>query len=191
MKTGLIFLAIVMFLIPAGEISMLGIKINDDAAKIMDINLEVIGQEINIIKFRTENGNDFSITYEYGKIVYMENDWSQDSNSTQPLFSDFSFGHTSLRDIRNKFSSNGFAYENRIFYETDSEIIVFNCFDFDSENNEVLVTITKMSFGEDLIEDDVASNLRLDALIIADINYLDKIWGENKVFDKDYKKIEP
>src|SRR5690554_5991091 len=190
MKLAITVLAIFLFLVPTQEISMLGIKINDDATKIMDINLEVIGREINIIKYRTENGNDFSITYEYGKIVYMENDWSQEANGIQPLFSEFSFGKTSVADIKSKFSSYGYFYENKQFIETDEGYITFNCFEFDSGNNEVLVLISKLYLDEESTDKKTNDrDFKLDAVIIADKGYLDRIWGKDKSFYDNYKKI--
>ena len=191
MKLAITVLAIFLFLVPTQEISMLGIKINDDATKIMDINLEVIGREINIIKYRTENGNDFSITYEYGKIVYMENDWSQEANGIQPLFSEFSFGQTTIEDIQNKFSSYGFFYKNRQVLEIDTGFIAFNCYEFDSENNEILVLISKLPLEGKASNGDFASKFTLDAVIIAKKEYLDRIWGADKSFYENYKKIKP
>lgn len=191
MKVGLTFLAIALFFIPVGEISMLGIKINDDATKIKDINLQIIGREMNATKFRTENGNDFSITYEYGKIVYMENDWSQKANGTRPLHSDFSFGKTSVADIKSKFSSYGFVYEHRQFIETDMGLITFNCYEFDSTNNEVLVLISKLHLDEESTDKETTDkDFKLDAVIIADMEYLDRIWGADKSFYDNYKKIK-
>lgn len=143
-----------------------------------------------MIKYKTENGNDFSVTLERNKVVYMENDWLQGKSNSQPLFSNFSFGQTTLRDIRNTFSTNGFTYKGRAAFTTKTDLIEFNCFEFDSKNNEVLVTITKVSLQEDVTQENVASKLKLDALIIADKAYLDKTWGTEKVFDPNYKKIK-
>ena len=141
-------------------------------------------------KFRTENGNDFSITVDKGKVVYMENDWLQNEKGVQPLFSDFKIGQTSLKSIRSKFSTNGFTYKSRGSFQTKTHLIMFNCFEFESENNEVLVTITKVALKGDITENNLASRAKLDALIIADKNYLDKTWGKDKTYDPQYKKIQ-
>ncbi|MEY3844162.1 MAG: hypothetical protein RL293_584 [Bacteroidota bacterium] len=165
------------FLLPSGDISMHGIKINDPQKSLENVGLEQIAKEGNMQKFRTENGNDFSITVEKGKVVYLENDWLQN-------------GQTSLKDIRAKFSTNGFTYKTRGSFRTKTHLILFNCFEFDSENKEVLVTITKVSLNQDITEKNIASKAKLDALIIADGKYLDKIWGKEKTFDAQYKKIQ-
>jgi hypothetical protein len=191
MKSLLTLLIVFTFIVPTGEISMLGIKINDSKKSVENLTLEIISNDKDMVKYKTENGNDFSVTFDKDKVVYMENDWLQDAKSRKPLFSEFSFGQTTLKDIRSKFSTNGFTYKSRSAFKTDTHLIMFNCFEFDSKNNEILVTITKISLDEDVTEENVASKLKLDALIIADKAYLDKTWGKDKVYDKNYKKIQP
>lgn len=177
-------------LLPSSEIAMLGIKINDPKKVLENVKLEQIAMDENTQKFRTENGNDFSVTVDKGKVVFMENDWLQGEKGVKPLFSNFRFGETSLKDIRAKFSTNGFTYKSQSMIPTKTHVILFNCFEFDSENNEVLVTITKVPIKEDITEKNLAVKAKLDALIIADLNYLDKIWGKDKAYDPQFKKIQ-
>lgn len=178
------------FFLPVADISMFGIKIGDTRTSVDKIKLKIVAQEDETIKYRTDNGNDFSVTFEQGKVVYTENDWLQDEKGRQSLLSGFQFGLTSLREIRQKFGTNGFAYKNRQAFKTETDLIEFNCFEFDSPNNEVLVTITKISLKANPTEKNVADELKLDALIIATKDYLDKTWGEEKLFDSNYKKIK-
>lgn len=173
------------------DISMLGLKINDKEKSLEKLNLEIVAKEENMVKYRTKNNNDFSITIERGKIVYMENDWLQDPNGSEPLFSNFAFGKTTLKDIREKFSTNGFTYKSRGYFTTKTDLIMFNCFEFDSKNNEILVTITKVSLTENVTQENIASKLKLNALIIADKTYLDEIWDKDKIYDPNFKKINP
>jgi hypothetical protein len=187
MKLVLTLLIITIFLGPTSDISMLGIKINDSRKSLENLKLEITAKNKNGTKYRTENGNDLSITFDNDKVVYMENDWLQDTMGRQPLFSDFSFGQTSLKEIRRKFSTNGFTYKSREGLIVDRYLVAFNCFEFDSKDNEILVTITKIPLDEYVTEENLGSKLKLDALIIADKAYLDKIWGKDKVFDKNYK----
>ncbi|MBK9719195.1 MAG: hypothetical protein IPO85_17085 [Saprospiraceae bacterium] len=188
MKLFILFIGIAFF-ISVGDISMAGIKINDSNASLSKLKLKLVSNENNMTMYKTDNGNDFSITIEKGKVVYMENDWLQDIKSNKPLFSDFYFGQTTLKDIRSKFSTNGFTYRSKGAFTTDTDLIEFNCFEFDSNNNEVLVTITKMSLKEHVTKDNISSKLKLDAIIIADKAYLDKVWGDEKVYDSNYRKI--
>ena len=190
MKSIIAFLFFYAFFLPPIDISMLGIRIGDMKTAVDKIKLKTSGYEDNMIKYKTNNGNDFSVTLEKGKVVYMENDWLQNEKGRQPLFSDFQFGLTSLKDIRQKFGTNGFTYKNRQAFTTETDIIEFNCFEFDSPNNEVLVAITKVSLKANPTEKNVAEKLKLDALIITTKDYLDKTWGEEKLFDPHYKKIK-
>jgi hypothetical protein len=180
-----------MMLLPTEDVSMLELKIGDSQKLLNKIKLEVVAKDGNMIKFKTDNGNDFSITCQNGQIVYMENDWLQNPKARKPLFSDFQFGQTSLRDIRKKFGTNGFVYNTRGTFTTDEDLIAFNCFEFDTPNNEILVTITKVSLTAQISEENVADKLKLDAIILADKTYLDQEWGAEKMYDKNYKKIKP
>jgi hypothetical protein len=190
MKSIISSLFLAIFFLPTVDISMLGVKVGDTKTSVDKIKLKIIAQEDEMIKYRTDNGNDFSVTLEKGKVVYLENDWLQDEKGMKPLFSDFQFGLTSLGDIRKKFGTNGFTYKNRHAFTTETDLIEFNCFEFDSPNNEVLVVITKISLKEKPTEKNVAAKLKLDAIIITTKDHLDKTWGEEKLFDPNYKKIK-
>ncbi len=183
--------AVLLMLFAIPDISMLSIKIGSPQADLKKIKLKVEASEGNTTKYRTDNGNDFSVTAEGGKVVFMENDWLQDAKGTQPLLPGFTFGKTSLKDIRQKFGTNGFVHTNAGSMQTETHLMMLNCFEFDSPNNEVLVTITKVALDtKGLTEENVAEHLKLDALIIADKAYLDKIWGEEKQYDANYKKVK-
>jgi hypothetical protein len=173
------------------DISMLGLKVGGSQNSLNKVKLKVVSRDGDMVKFLTKSGNDFSVTCDKGKIVYMENDWQQDPKASQPLFSDFQFGQTTLRDIRRKMGTNGFTYKDRGSFTTDKDLIEFNCFQFNSPNNEILVTVTKVPLSVTVTESTVADYLKLDAIIVADPCYCDKLWGKEKIYDKNYKKVEP
>jgi hypothetical protein len=176
--------------IPAStEISMLGVKIHDSEKSMTEVKLDQVSKEKNMVKFKTENGNYFSITTEKGKVVYMENDWLQHPKGRGALITDFQFGRTTLKDIRARFGTNGYTYKSNAAFTTNTHLVMFNCFELDSENEEILVTITKIALNEEVTESNVASKLTLDALILADKSYLDKIWGKEKTYDAKGKKV--
>jgi len=179
-----------LVLLAANDIAMLSIKIGSPEAGLKKLKLELVASEDGMTKYRTENGNDFSVTAENDKVVFMENDWLQDDKATKALLPGFTFGTTSLKEIRSKFGTNGFVHDNASSMKTDTHVMMINCFEFDSPNNEVLVTITKVALDADVTEANVAEHLKLDALIIADKAYLDKIWGAEKTYDPNYKKIK-
>jgi len=177
----------------ADNISILGIKIHDKESSLKKIKLDTVAVDEGMIKFRTENGNDLSFTMKKGKIVYMENDWLHEANGKKPLFSGFRFGETSLRDIRKTLGTNGFTHTDHAAFTSETELIEFNCFEFDSPNNEIFATVTTCPLDTSITESTIADSLKLAAVIICDKGYLDNIWGEKKVYDDKghYKKIKP
>lgn len=192
MKTSLLVLALLTIL-AISDISMYNLKIGDAESSLEAIDLKVAAkdEDAGMTKYKTMNGNDFSVTTQNGKIVFMENDWLQDAKSTKPLFSNFVFGKTSLKDIRKTFGNNGFAYQNQMAIQLEKHVILFNCYEFDSPNNEVLAVITKVEVSDEITNENLAERAKLDAIIIADKDYLDTIWSGNKIYDPNYKKINP
>lgn len=107
------------------------------------------------------------------------------------LFTDFQFGKTTLREIRERLGTNGFMYKNRGLFTADNDLVGFNCFEFDSPNNEILILITTAAITPDLTEDNVVDKLKLDAVIIAHKSYCDREWGTYKTYSENFKKIKP
>lgn len=184
-----------IFLIGVGllqetDILILGLKIGASEKALETISLKVDEKFDDLIKYKTLDNNDFFIALKDGKIVSMENAWLGDSKATKPLYSDFQFGQTSLKDISKKFGSEGYQYkmpDNVV--NTDGSTIQLNYFEFDSPNNEVFVTVTKQAQTSHTNEDLPLANYKLIAIIIADKKYLDAQFGTEKIFDKNYKKI--
>lgn len=193
----ILFTFLFSFINPNSDISMNGISIHDSETKLESIKLEVVASQkdkkSSTIKYKTENGNDFSITTKNGQVVYLENDWLQTVEGNKPLLSQFIFGETSLQDIRSYFGTNGFTFTKTAGFATDNALIEFNCFEIDSPNNEILVCVTKLQINKDVNDieyNTIAKYLKLDAIIIADNEYLEKLWGSQKSYDPNYKKVK-
>lgn len=192
MKIFLNVLFIAFALIAVGSISMLGIELNDTRESVENLNLPIVAEEPGIVKYKTDNGNELSVTFENDKVVYMENDWLLEEEGKEPLLTNFTFGKTSIADIRNQIGTNGFTYSKRLFSSTGTHLVTFNCFEFDTDKNEILVAVTGIRIAEkdQVNESNISEKLKLLAIIIADKKYLDKIWGEEKAFDENYRKIQ-
>lgn len=188
MKTLIATLAITLLAI--SNIGMLTIKIGSTEADVKKTTLKQVSKANDMTKYRTENGNDFSVTLQDGKVVYMENDWNQNPQGGQSLVPGFTFGQTTLKAIRQRFGSKGFIYAENQNMVTKTHLFEFTCYEFNSANNEVLVVVTKIPFATTVGENtDVSKLLTLDALVIADKDYLEELWGAQKTYDTDYKKI--
>ncbi|MCB0516701.1 MAG: hypothetical protein KDD49_11605, partial [Bacteroidetes bacterium] len=70
MKVTLIIILFLTLISATLDISMFGLKIGDSQKLLDKIELKVDAKGNDMIKFKTDNGNDFSITCEKGKIVY-------------------------------------------------------------------------------------------------------------------------
>jgi hypothetical protein len=191
----IVFLLWIPIFVGNPVISMQGIKIADSEQVVNNISLDVVAFEekkgAKYFKYRTENGNDFTLTIEKGKVVYLENDWLQDKSGNKPLITNFVFGETTLKDIRAAFGTNGFAYTEYAFLSLEKDLITFNCFELDSPNDEILVIATKIPFSTTgLTEGNVAENFKLEAVILSNKKYLNKIWGKEKAYDGNFKKIK-
>ncbi len=191
----IVFLLWIPIFVGNPVISMQGIKIADSEQVVNNISLDVVAFEekkgAKYFKYSTENGNDFTLTIEKGKVVYLENDWLHDKSGNKPLITNFVFGETTLKDIRAAFGTNGFAYKEHAFLSLEKDLITFNCFELDSPNDEILVIATKIPFSTTgLTEGNVAENFKLEAIILSNKKYLNKIWGKEKAYDGNFKKIK-
>ncbi|KGO93544.1 hypothetical protein [Flavobacterium subsaxonicum] len=170
--------------------SMNGIKIGSSEATVKKLTLKQVTHTEGMYKYRTDNGNDFSVTLEDGKVVYMENDWLQKPEGAQSLLPGLTFGKTTLRDIRQRFGSKGFVYAENQNMVTKTHLLEFTCYETTSLNNEVLVVVTKIPFSTTVGENtDVSRLLTLDAIVIAKADYLEFLWGAQKAYSTGYKKI--
>jgi hypothetical protein len=188
--TSLIF-SLLSAYISCAQISMSEIKLGDTKTTLKNVKLKVVANENDMIKFRTKNGNDLSVTTKNGKVVYMENDWQHLQTGLQPQITHFIFGSTSLRKIRSGIGNNGFTYKTRITITTDKDLLEFNCFEFGNSAGHIIVFVTRVSLegAKKLTEANIDDHLMLEAIIVAEKSYLDDIWGTEKIFDPDYKKI--
>ena len=189
MKSLLVILAVAALTVI--DASMLGIKIGSPEIALSKLKLKQIAKREGITKYRTENDNDFVVTVEDGKVVYMENDWNQKTEGNVALIPGFTFGQTSLKDIRKRLGNKGFVYAENQNYITNEYLYEYHCYEIDSPQKEVLVVVTKIPFSTTVTENtDIAQKLKLDAIVLADAEYLDFLWGAQKSYDKDYKKVK-
>jgi hypothetical protein len=180
--------------------SLAGIKLGGNAATVLEkITLEPIAREgqggIKIVKYRQVNGNELSVTYNNrsNRILYIENDWCLKPEGAITDVPSFEFGVTTLEEIRRINGSNGFSWSRTAMNKTADQIIAFNAYDIKSKPNQIAVFVTSLSLSEakNKLTDPsrVAQFFKLRAIILAEEDYLDEIWGEEKTYDKKSKPI--
>jgi len=155
---------------------------------------------MNTVKYRLVDGNELSVTYDGSsqRIAYVECDWNRNGGSTEVEFHGFKFGTTTLQQLRDANGSNGFSYKSNAMNTAGGELFTFNAYAVNGKPGLVAVFVTVLNIGElrrkranrEPGSDDVAMNLKLDAIILAEETYLDGIWGKEKVYDKDAKPID-
>lgn len=180
----------------SGAQSILGLGVGDDQAKLQTIGSPPSAVEhpgsFTVTAWNLSNGNTLSVTTSKGGvIVYIELDWGGREGGTQSEFPGFTFGKTTLADIRQKFASNGMAFEHRpTSTKVEGGIALLNSYEVGS----VIVTfITKIqNIDIPAIQKNPSSlpgAATLDALILSDLDYVRINWGK-AVYDTDYKPIQ-
>ena len=147
-------------------------------------------------RYQLPNGNSLAITSESraNKIIYVEQDWDGTKNGRSTGIEGLSFGVTTIADIRRKNGSNGFTWKGKDVSEKNGSIIQYNAFEITDRPGAILVFITAVDIaevkGKKVNANDVDKLFRLRAIILASEEYLDAIWGEEKIYDKASRSIE-
>lgn len=175
------------------KISMAGLSINDSKKKLKNIKLPVIVSGADMITYKTKNKNELYISFADDKIVAMENRQGNDKLKTKTLlFDNFIFGKTTLKEIKDQFGSYGYRYKNNPFLDLGSIIYNFNCYEFDSQNDEILIIVTIIILKKqkiDVLDENNSVKLTLYNVTLAEKTNLEKIWGKEKCLVKTIGKL--
>lgn len=179
--------------------SLSGIKVGDSSTVLEKLNLEPLFMEghgaIKMVKYRLANGNELSVTYNSreNRIIYIENDWSLKPEGFATDLPAFKFGITTLADIRRVNGSNGFSWKSMAMNRTEDQLVTFNAYEIKGKPNVIAVFVTSLNIREAQKNmsdtNETAKFFKLQAIILAEEAYLDELWGEEKIYDKDSKPI--
>jgi hypothetical protein len=142
-----------------------------------------------VTKFKLPNGNNLSVTYDSkaNKIRYIELDWNNTPQATNTGVGELFFGQTTLNDIRKRNGSNGFAWKRVVMHQRGEQMIMFNAYEVRNKPGAIVVFVTLINIPEykasPLGDERLGSLARLNAIILASEDYLDEIWGAEKVYD--------
>jgi len=144
-------------------------------------------------KWTLSNGDEVSATTsKSGKIVYLESDWGGVVKGPACDLSGIIFGTTTLTDIRKRFGSNGFAFENRAaVMKVADGVVMMNSYEIGSLIVTFITKISADTSPEQKSEqsETLADRARLDAVSISQPDYSETTWGK-RIYDPDYKKAE-
>lgn len=146
-------------------------------------------------KWSVPDGDQFSATVDSaGRIVYLEADWTGKGDNTACDLPGLNFGVTTLAQIRTRLGSNGFGFQNRAgVIPTGMGVVMLNSY----QVGKVIVTFyTKVDEQKYLLmknsdpNSSIADYATLEAISLADLNYVKAAgWGD-MIYDPGYKDVE-
>ncbi|MGB8290818.1 MAG: hypothetical protein WCE42_23460, partial [Rhizobium ruizarguesonis] len=152
-----------------------------------------------IEKYKLSGGNELSVTYHRasGKIVYLETDWGGETAGAFSDFEGFKFGKTTLSEIRTKLRSNGMSFKDRppATPTTDGGLALFNSYEVNGSGTiATFVTsfsaATVKSIKEKGSDPNIGDIATLEAVIVGEKDYLETIWGSDKLTSPNYSAID-
>ena len=149
------------------------------------------------VTWRLPDGNKLALATHpgNGRIAYAEETWGGRPDGRPADFPGFTYGETTLADIRKHAENNGFAFVERLLDERSDGLRLFNSYEVEGRPGLVVTFVTKMSktdaqrlkSKQDGV--DINRSARLDSIILGDAGYLESIWGQAKLKGKKYKPI--
>jgi hypothetical protein len=181
--------------------SLSGIKVGEEISSASRIGAKrlptkVAGPHVEL-RWKLPDGNRLSVAADpqTKRIAYAEAKWGGGANGKSADFPGFTYGETTLADIRAHAQNNGFAFKERLLDVRADGLALFNAYEVEGAPGLVVTFVTKMSKKDDqLLRSgqgalDINRAARLDSIILADAGYLDSIWGDAKLRDKAYRPI--
>lgn len=182
-----------------------GIKVGGSVKPVYDLNFESVSRRgmgsTKYSEWKLPNGNLFSVIYdsESDRVLKMDIKWNERNSSQLVGISDFMFGQTTLQDIRNRFDSNGFSYAAKVMYTNDEGVVTLNAFELNETPTIIVVFETFLSYSkkveidrlpkEDQVLGKIGGYFVLTGISVSDESYLDRVWGEAKIYDPLSKPI--
>ncbi len=150
--------------------------------------------DFDAYRWQLDNGNVTSVTaaQDSGTIVFIESDWGGEGAKPATDLPGVNFGATSLADIRKKFGSNGFSFKAHSVKALGDELVSVNCFELAVDKNKVLAFASAMPIAqlESADKPPPTDKLKVQAVILADMTYLQSIWGADRVADPKYRPVQ-
>jgi hypothetical protein len=149
------------------------------------------------LRWRLPDGNKLALATDpgNGRIAYAEESWGGRADGKPADFPGFTYGETTLADIRKHAQNNGFAFVERLIDERSDGLRLFNAYEIEGSPGLVVTFVTRMSRkdthrlkgNQDGI--DINRAAKLDGVILGDARYLESIWGQAKLKGKNVKPI--
>lgn len=202
--------------IASGALPMIGLLAVTAGAQAQTLNGIRIGEEITVasriagkpiaraaagpheeLRWRLPDGNKLALATDpgNGRIAYAEETWGGQADGKPADFPGFTYGETTLADIRKHAENNGFAFVERLIDERPDGLGLFNAYEIEGSPGLVVTFVTRMSTKdtqklkgkqEDI---DINRAAKLVGVILGEAHYLESIWGQAKLKGKNVKPI--
>lgn len=187
-RVGLLAVGLSLLADGAAAQSLAGFSIGEDFASSAkpegtQVAEDKVGDE-TATKWTLANGNTLSATRDgkTGRIVYIELSWNGDATGVDTGVHGLRFGVDSIIDTRERFGA-GFAFKDRASLATSDGFAFLDAYEI-KDSNAVAVIATLLKTADVPQDGDLAkgaSATRLNSIILAEGNYLAKIWGDDVV----------
>ncbi|QRM33647.1 hypothetical protein [Microvirga sp. VF16] len=149
------------------------------------------------VRWSLPDGNKLALATDpgNGRIAFAKETWGGRPDGKPADFPGFTYGETTLANIREHAENNGFAFVERLVEEKPDGLRLFNSYEVEGTPGLVVTFVTRMSAKDSqrLLNKqpglDINKSARLESIILGDARYLDSIWGERKLKGKNYKPI--
>ena len=178
--------------------SLGGLRLGDTEATLKQLNLTLqsSGDAPNgpakAYKYTTQNGNDLSVTFKGGKLVWIENDWGANPDGADSLFPGVVFGKMTRDDVAARLGSNGFVYEGTDAHKINDYAISFSCFELSDAPGTTLCLVSRipLAMAPADVAKSVGSGYKVVGVILAQDDYVHGLWGLDKVTDPRYHDLD-
>jgi hypothetical protein len=176
---------------PEASPTMSGLKIGDPVSNVSTLGLAPRAAThtgpFTVTNWTFADGNQLSVTGSaQGAIVYIEANWGNQPAGAVSDFPDFTYGKTTLAAIRQKFGSNGFAFERHGgAVKVADGVVLINSYEV---GTAVATFVTKITGPQARIANIPPDQAVLVAMSLADPKYADGAWGRRS-YDANYRPI--
>jgi len=178
--------------------SLAGFRIGEAAAKLKPLGdpaATAPDGDYRNQKWTLPTGNDLAVTTSPdGLIVFLESDSGGKDADPGCDLPGLKFGSTTLTDLRKRFGSGGFGFQNRstAIEGDDGGTVMMNSYEVGTNVVTFITRVSKDDYArskDPSAKVDLAGHARLDAIMISDSQYAIREWGP-RIYGADYKKIE-
>jgi|GEM_PF-1818224 len=176
------------FVIDASAQSLGGVSLSKPASSLDALPAPMAREgngAIKTNKYQFANGDTLSVTYSSraNQILFIEQDWSGNGRIISNV-GPFKYGMTTLQDIRQLNGSNGLGWKSTVMSRRGDDLVCMNAYEVKGRPGSIVVFVTQLDNAKSFMgQKDFTGKATLRAIIVANEDYLDSLWGTEKIYD--------